>query len=169
MRRGVDYKWDDFPAALSGKYMQVEGRPDKMQVGLTQEVYINGSAGDIYVLGGWANAKSVPNATTTDKGFGFAARYYRMNNTWSDYLMLPMNGEWVGWQYGCFSLRVPEAYKRLEILCVYTKNANTAKFANLFLYREAIAVKSTVNQHEYRFVSPQGCSKNENTHVIIDI
>lgn len=73
--------WDDFPAALSGKYMQVEGRPDKMQVGLTQEVYVNGSAGDIYVLGGWANAKSVPNATTTDKGFGFAARYYRMNNT----------------------------------------------------------------------------------------
>ena len=51
--------------------------------------------------------------------------------------MLPMNGEWVGWQYGCFPLRVPEAYKRLEILCVYTKNANTAKFANLFLYREA--------------------------------
>ena len=45
--------WDDFPAALSGKYMQVEGRPDKMQVGLTQEVYVNGSAGDIYVLGGW--------------------------------------------------------------------------------------------------------------------
>ena len=129
--------WDDFPAALSGKYMQVEGRPDKMQVGLTQEVYVNGSAGDIYVLGGWANAKSVPNATTTDKGFGFAARYYRMNNTWSEYLMLPMNGEWVGWQYGCFPLRVPEAYKRLEILCVYTKNANTAKFANLFLYREA--------------------------------
>ena len=129
--------WDDFPAALSGKYMQVEGRPDKMQVGLTQEVYVTGSAGDIFVLGGWANAKSVPNATTTDKGFGFAARYYRMNNTWSDYLMLPMNGEWVGWQYGCFPLRVPEAYKRLEILCVYTKNANTAKFANLFLYREA--------------------------------
>ena len=89
------------------------------------------------MLGGWANAKSVPNATTTDKGFGFAARYYRMNNTWSEYLMLPMNGEWVGWQYGCFPLRVPEAYKRLEILCVYTKNANTAKFANLFLYREA--------------------------------
>ena len=48
---------------------------------LTQEVHVTGSAGDIYALGGWANAKSVPNATTTDKGFGFAARYYRMNNT----------------------------------------------------------------------------------------
>ena len=59
---------------------------------LTQEVHVTGSAGDIFVLGGWANAKSVPNATTTDKGFGFAARYYRMNNTWSEYLMLPMNG-----------------------------------------------------------------------------
>ncbi len=30
-----------------------------MLVGLTQEVYVNGSVGDIYVLGGWANAKSV--------------------------------------------------------------------------------------------------------------
>ena len=35
-----------------------------------QEVYINGSAGDIYVQSGWANVKSMPNATTTNKGGG---------------------------------------------------------------------------------------------------
>ena len=39
-----------------------------MQVGLTQEVYVNGSVGDIYVLGGWANAKSVLTAYLNVQG-----------------------------------------------------------------------------------------------------
>ncbi|MBE5766987.1 MAG: RHS repeat protein, partial [Clostridiales bacterium] len=125
-----------FPAALSGKYLQVQGIPDKNQVGMTQQIAVSGKAGDVYILGGWANAKSVPNATTTDRGFGFAVRYMNTSGTWSDYLMLPMNEEWVGWQHACFPLRVPGDYQRIEVLCVYTKNANTAQFANIFLHRE---------------------------------
>ncbi len=63
----------DFPAALEGNYVQVEGIPDKTAyVGFAQELEISGQTNDVLVCGGWANAHSVPNADTVERGFGIA-------------------------------------------------------------------------------------------------
>ena len=83
-----------FPEALTGNYIQVEGRPNKNGVGYIQQFDLRGSAGDVFVVGGWANAKSVPNATTANKGFGIAMRLKKKSDgTWINYYMMPFNEE----------------------------------------------------------------------------
>lgn len=136
-QNGVFTPGAGFPSTLSGsKCAQVIGLPDKANNGFTQTINIIGKKNDVVVIGGWANGQSVPNANSIGRGFGLAARYQKTDGTWSSYKMLAFNQEWVGWQFGCFPAKIDDDYKNLEILCVYTKNANTAQFSNIFVYRE---------------------------------
>ena len=131
----------DFPAALEGNYVQIEGRPDKDgYVGFAQEVDISGKKNDVLVCGGWANAHSVPNADTVERGFGIAVQLQNSSGAWSSYAMRPFNAEWVGWQYASHGLVVPGDFVRLRFIILYTSNCNYAKFTNLFLHRESFGV-----------------------------
>ena len=131
----------DFPEALEGNYVQVEGVPDKNgYVGFAQEIEISGKTNDVLVCGGWASAHSVPNATTVERGFGIAVQLQNSAGAWSSYAMRPFNGEWVGWQYASHALVVPGDFVRLRFIILYTSNCNYAKFSNLFLHREQFGV-----------------------------
>lgn len=126
-----------FPEALTGNYIQVEGRPDKNGVGYVQQFDLRGSAGDVFVVGGWANAKSVPNATTSGRGFGIAMRLKKKSDgQWIDYYMMPFNEEWVGWQFGSWALVAAYDYTAIDMTLIYTRNCGNAKFSNIFMYRE---------------------------------
>lgn len=126
-----------FPEALTGNYIQVEGCPNKNGVGYIQQFDLRGSAGDVFVVGGWANAKSVPNATTANRGFGIAMRLKKKSDgAWINYYMLPFNEEWVGWQFGSWALVAAYDYTAIDMTLVYTQNCGRAKFSNVFMYRE---------------------------------
>ena len=125
-----------FPTALSGNYIQLEGIPNLANVAYIQNFRVIGHAGDVFVFGGWASAKSVPNANEVTKGFGFAARLKKTDGTWSNYAMMPMNNEWVGWQFGSWALPTAYDYTEIEMALVYTRNCGLAKFSNVFMYRE---------------------------------
>ena len=126
-----------FPEALIGNYIQVEGVPSKNSIGYIQQFDLRGSAGDVFVVGGWANAKSVPNADTANRGFGIAMRLKKKSDgTWINYYMLPFNEEWVGWQFGSWALVAGYDYTAIDMTLVYTHNCGLAKFSNLFMYRE---------------------------------
>src|SRR5699024_7655543 len=113
----------DFPAALEGNYVQIEGRPDKDgYVGFAQELDISGKKNDVLVCGGWANAHSVPNADTVERGFGIAVQLQNSSGAWSSYAMRPFNAEWVGWQYASHGLVVPGDFVRLRFIILYTSN-----------------------------------------------
>ncbi|HIQ84145.1 MAG TPA: DNRLRE domain-containing protein, partial [Candidatus Pullichristensenella stercorigallinarum] len=131
----------DFPEALEGNYVQVEGRPDMTQyVGFAQELDISGKKNDVLVCGGWASAHSVPNADTVERGFGIAIQLQNAGGEWSSYAMRPFNGEWVGWQYASHALVVPGDFVKLRFIILYTSNCNYAKFTNLYLHREQFGV-----------------------------
>lgn len=83
---------EGFPEVLTGNYIQVEGRPDKATyVGYVQSFDLRGKKGDVFVVGGWANAKSVPDAGTINRGFAIAMRLKKTDGTWIGYYMLPYN------------------------------------------------------------------------------
>ena len=131
----------DFPAALEGNYMQIEGRPDKVEyVGFGQELDIQGKKNDVLVCGGWASAHSVPNATEPERSFAIIVRLQNTSGQWSNHALRPFNSEWVGWQYASHGLVVPVDFIKIGFVVVYTGNCNYAKFSNLFLYRESFGV-----------------------------
>ncbi len=131
----------DFPAALEGNYMQIEGRPDKVEyVGFGQELDIQGKKNDVLVCGGWASAHSVPNATEPERSFAIMVRLQNTSGQWSNHALRPFNSEWVGWQYASHGLVVPVDFIKIGFVVVYTGNCNYAKFSNLFLYRESFGV-----------------------------
>ena len=131
----------DFPEALEGNYVQVEGRPDMTQyVGFAQELDISGKKNDVLVCGGWASAHSVPNADTVERGFGIAIQLQNAGGEWSSYAMRPFNSEWVGWQYASHPLVVPGDFVKLRFIILYTSNCNYAKFTNLYLHREQFGI-----------------------------
>ena len=99
----------DFPAALEGNYVQIEGRPDKDgYVGFAQEVDISGKKNDVLVCGGWANAHSVPNADTVERGFGIAVQLQNSSGAWSSYAMRPFNEH---------ALTIPQSRNRPRAVC----------------------------------------------------
>ena len=131
----------DFPAALEGNYMQIEGRPDKVEyVGFGQELDIQGKKNDVLVCGGWASAHSVPNATEPERSFAIMVRLQNTSGEWSNHALRPFNSEWVGWQYASHGLVVPIDFVKIGFVVAYTGNCNYAKFSNLFLYRESFGV-----------------------------
>ena len=101
---------------------------------------ISGKKNDVLVCGGWANAHSVPNADTVERGFGIAVQVQNAAGTWSDYAMRPFNAEWVGWQYASHGLIAPSDFVKVRFIILYTSNCNYAKFTNLFLHRESFGV-----------------------------
>ena len=156
-----------FPEALSGNYIQVEGRPDQNGVGYIQQFDLRGSAGDVFVVGGWADAKSVPNATTANKGFGIAMRLKKKSDgQWINYYMLPYNEEWVGWQFGSWALVAGYDYTAIDMTLVYTHNCGNAKFSNLFMYREQFG--QSYDYDENHNVVSTGTLSGQKSHIEYD-
>ena len=118
--------------------MQVEGRPDKTAMGFVQYYDMSGSAGDVYVVGGWAEGRSIPNADSRDRGFTLALSLKKASDgEWINPKVYPFNGEWVGWQQSCYATAAGADYTQIALYILYTGNCNRAKFTNIFLHREA--------------------------------
>ena len=129
---------DNFPTALEGNYVQVEGRPNKSAVGFVQYYDMNGKQGDVFVVGGWADGMSVPNANSWDKGFTLALSLKKKSDgKWIRPAVYPFNGEWVGWQQSCYATAAGADYTQIALYLLYSGNCNHAKFTNIFLHREA--------------------------------
>ena len=138
---GVHDRGDDpsFPDALSGKYLAIEGVPNKAYVGFVQTMDLSGKAGDLFTLGGWMNSRSVPfGAETKVEGrLALLLRFKKSSGSWSDYIPYDFNSEWVGWQFACFAAAAPNDYTQVEMSISYLYNCNVSEFTNFFLYREA--------------------------------
>ena len=134
---GVMTPDSDFPAMLEGNYAQVIGQPSKPLVGFLQNIQTQGKAGDVFVMGSWANGKSVPNATTHERGFMMSLDLQKLDGTWYNAGTCPFNDEWVGWQQACGAVVATADYKQAALYLYYIANCNTAQFTNVFLHREA--------------------------------
>jgi RHS repeat-associated protein len=130
---------DTFPAALGGNLVRVPGAPNDGSACFYQDINVKGGKNDVFVLGGWAKAKSAPNASTPDRGFRLTLKFYTADG-WAygndNNSMIPFNCEWVGWQYMTGVCAAPAAYTKIRFYVVYMKNINDASFSNVFVHKE---------------------------------
>ena len=129
------------PSSLSGNAVQMVSYPQYNSVAFEQHVEVSGKEGDSFVMGGWADANStamLPNETWLQNS---PVINYRFNNgtpqdTWEAWHALGYSREWVGWRFGCWPVTAPSDYTSIDFQVNYSANARTARFSNMFLYRE---------------------------------
>ena len=122
------------PTFLSGNALRMTSYPAKSDVGFNQEVPVSGAKGDVYVVGGWVNSNSVYSGSTNSS----PCIAYRFTGGKSDgkWKYAEFNREWVGWQFGAWAIAAPETYTGFTFSVNYARNAQTAMFSNMFMYRE---------------------------------
>lgn len=119
---------------------KLTGSPSGTQL-FWQEIPVNQSSDNTYVLSGWAKANSVPNVSSTSnttRFFGFYATVKYTDGT-DDVHMFSFNPDITDWQY-LSGIIVPKSQnkiiKSIYVHGLYNKNVNAAWFDGIALKKE---------------------------------
>jgi YD repeat-containing protein len=134
LTNGVMTSGHGMPAALKGNALRVVSAPTRDAVSFVHDVPIRGSSGDVFVVGGWLNSRSVANGAN-DNAPGVAYRFY-IDGAWDSWRYLKANREWVGWQFACWAIKASGDYTIMQYSLHYARNSSTCMFSNMFLHRE---------------------------------
>ena len=105
--------------------------------GLWQDITICGSAGDSFILSGWAKGDSVP--LKDNRAFGLYAFFHYTDGTDGDPIPVSFNADTDSansWQYVATPLVAGKAYNCISVCFVLDFNMNTVYFDGIQLYKE---------------------------------
>lgn len=122
----------NYPASLDRKCYAMEGVFDTTKY-IYQDIEIGGSAGDKFVLGGWAKGQSAP--IHGYRRFNMEIEFHNTDGT-SQYEQVVFNEESESWQFMLQGVTAEKAYDSVTVYCVYDENFNTACFDGIQLYKE---------------------------------
>ncbi|MBQ7827825.1 MAG: RHS repeat protein, partial [Clostridia bacterium] len=132
------------PEYLNDNVLHFNGYPNKNK-GVYQDVAASGSAGDVYVVGGWAKGRSRPTRGNGDR-FGMMVSFYNSTSAaWEEAEPVGWNEEWTEWQYSSGMVEAPVSYSKIRVSVVYNHNVNEAEFDGIALYREAFGEEYSYN------------------------
>ena len=128
----------NLPVGLKGNALRLLSFPGTDSITFQQSLDVKGSKDDNFVFGGWVNAQSTAKIPTEPDRKNVPCICYRFNNgnTYGSWIRLEFSREWVGWQFGCWPVAAPTDYTRIDFQVLYSMNAQTAMFSNMFVYRE---------------------------------
>lgn len=139
----------DKPEGMTQHVLRLHGAAER-KAGYYQEIAASGQAGDVYLLGGWANAFSLSDPANS-KAFGLHLEFKNEDGEYIDPTekkddaasdaSAPAGGvawarQWMGWQFTCGACVAGENYTAIRLCIDYENNINTAEFDGIFLHRE---------------------------------
>ena len=178
---GVTYGWTfssgsypTFTQNFSGAAAAIVGSPSNGSAMATQNVLINLSGAETYVLSGWAKGNSVPDNVTTaedeaqdaEKSFGLRATVNYADGT-KEYFYAPFNADLTDWQFTSLSIvptEVEKTVSTITVACVYEKNGNMAYFDNISLVRQMVQTMRYDDDGNLTSVSTTGVTADTNTY-----
>ncbi|MCL2843478.1 MAG: DNRLRE domain-containing protein, partial [Oscillospiraceae bacterium] len=131
--------------------LSIHGHPDRRAF-VFQDVPIHLPSSETFVLSGWAQADSLPySGSNWEPGFGLVARityadnvvehhYMRFNSDIQEGTCRHTGDHFDGWQFGSMPIvprRSGQMVTSIRVMAHYNHNANTARFDNISLVREA--------------------------------
>ena len=131
---GVKTSGHDMPNFLSGNALQMVSFPASSNLGFNQDVPVSGAKGDVFVIGGWLNSRSV--SSGSDQCCPCIAYRFTGGSSDGTWKYVEFSREWVGWQFGAWAIAAPATYTGFTFSTGYSRNAQTAMFTNMFMYRE---------------------------------
>ena len=104
-----------------------------------QYAYAAGNAGDVFSVGAWAKAKSVPtntakDAPSTERLFGISVHFSTAQGTKIE--RIPFDNFCEDWQFVSAQVIAPADYSKVYVYLDYQNNENTAVFTLPYLYKE---------------------------------
>ncbi|TYQ18382.1 UNVERIFIED_CONTAM: LOW QUALITY PROTEIN: RHS repeat-associated protein [Acetivibrio alkalicellulosi] len=140
------YLGNDIPEILDNKCFKIVGENNSSN---DKDKYLshfrpirNGKKGDVFAVGGWAKAKSVPNTVTegpispSDRVFALEVILTKSQNV-VDSELIPFNPDCEEWQYVCGRIEASGEYDKIEIRACYYNNANEVYFDGFQIYKES--------------------------------
>ena len=123
---------------LDTNVMKLVGDPTKAKK-FSHTVPVSGSAGDTYVVAGWAQADSVPlDVEGQNREFGIRLIFNNTDGTKTTTVAQfnPDTNTTANWQYSAAAAVAEKAYSSITVELAYDYNANTAYFDSIQLYKE---------------------------------
>ena len=116
--------------------MQMTGSPTVTKQ-VYQDIAVTGSAGDTFVLAGWAKGDSAP-LTDDSRQFCLKVTFYNTDGSTTTRTVNfnPDTNSTESWQYAAAPVMADKAYTRLRMSAVYGNNVNTVLFDGIQLYKE---------------------------------
>lgn len=122
------------PDLLSARTMRIYGDVTKVKY-IYQSIRLGGSAGDVYVSGGWSKGYSKPRKGESNL-YGIRLAFKNSAGTYVDASPIEWSDEWTEWQFACAPVIAPCDYTEVRFYIDYQKNINYAEFDGLFLHKE---------------------------------
>ncbi|MBE5772302.1 MAG: RHS repeat protein [Clostridiales bacterium] len=132
------------PEYLGGNVLKIKGYPNKNK-GVYQEIIAKGSAGDVYVVGGWSKGRSRPTRDYPQR-YAMEVQFYNSSSAaWEEADPVGWNEEWTEWQYSSGMVEAPVSYSKIRVYVQYEYNVNEAEFDGIALYKEAFGERYNYN------------------------
>jgi len=119
---------DTHPTKLDGNTFTFNGDAANTK-NISKTITVSGSAGDIFILGGWAKGDSAP--ITGSRLFDIELKF----GTGSAQ-KVSFNPSCDDWQYVAKAVKAPASYTSITISVNYSYNINSASFDGIQLYKE---------------------------------
>ena len=123
------------PSYMSDSRFQIIGDPASNKC-IGQTIALSGVAGDCYIAGAWGKGNSV--RLTGDRRFGIAVYIDYTDPQYADKTVeIPFSECTDKWQYVCSAIVAEHDYQSITVYAEYDKNANTAEYDGIQLFKEA--------------------------------
>jgi len=133
---------------LDPKTYCIAGNPINDQ-SISQTINISGQKDDCFVLSGWATADSVP-LTDESRTFGLKLTFKDAGGNAISSQMVSFNAdcsEKYKWQYASGAVVAPAAYSSITVSIHYDRNANSAFFDGIQLFKETFGTSYAYDEN----------------------
>ena len=149
---------------LSSNVYMITGSPTAAK-SISQTVTVSGSAGDTFVLSGWAKGDAAP-LTDESRQFGLQLTFnYTDGETSTQTVSFnPDCDSQNSWQYAATPAVADKAYSSVTVQLVYDYNVNTVYFDGIQLFKEEFGNSYTYDEETGELISVVDLQKQETTY-----
>ncbi len=145
--------------------MKTVGSPTDGARGIQQNLSVSGKKGDVFSVGSWVSACSVPtteNLKPNTPKFGVALHFYNSAGQKVGVKEINANPEVTSWQFVSGKAIAPEDYSRVCFEVFYYNNANEVQTTGAFCYKEEFGQTYTYDNNG-NIVSSEDLAKSNST------
>ena len=156
----VSNAFSEYPNSLTAT-----GSPTDVAKGIWQYAGVSGKKGDVFSIGAWVSARSVPTTSglkPNDPKFGIALYFYNSAGQNVGVKRIDANPEVTSWQFVSGKAIAPEDYARVCFEVYYYNNANNVYTTGTFCYKEEFGQTYTYDNNG-NIVSSVDLAKSNST------
>ncbi len=136
----------DTESAFGTRSVKINGIADKNK-NFNQLLNVSGLNDDVFTIGGWGKASSVPMNYGSGRIFALDVGFQNKDTGAYQWQVVKFNEDSSDWQYLSDRIIAPFDYSNIRIYALYYKEANTAYFDGIQFYKEEFGQSYTYDSN----------------------